>query len=441
MGLFFKMRKFFGKKSSKEEADQSGQSTPVGRASPNQNSNPYAQQPPAADPYANRQQPQPSNAYPPPNRTGLPSGPRPGGGLPGRPAPPHAAQAQASPPPPPYNPSPQPGSGYANDRFGASGGYGGNKYSDSGALFDNKQSGAGPSSSGYNAAPRRPGGYGGLGAQDNQSRDSNPSPFQPAAASAPPRGDGYSRPGASGAGGDSYGGGGGGGGGYGEQEEMTEEERELAKQKEDIQAGLNATVDTSSSINQHLFRIRDMGLSARENLYNQNESLIRTEKNLDKAAVYNRHGSNMTRDLERANGSMFRPQWSKSRLNEFDQQALAAEAVEKQEKAETQRLAYAEKTQLLGGGKSARKKYEFHDDADSDAKFTFEDESGDMSRANQQVNANLRVAAEAMADIQDIAHDISKLVDNQDRIQRITEKTELADDHIRKNKLKLDRIR
>lgn len=273
------MKRLFGKK---DKSDGGSPAPP--------NDNPYARQP-KEDPYANAPS---ANSYQP-NRpaAGLPSGPRAGVGLPSGP---RAGGLPSGPrgnsfngPPPPYSGSPQPGpargpeprngGGYGNDRFGASGGYGGNRYDNGSAPYDNKQ----PGQSSYNP-PQRQGGYGGMGAADDDGRGALFNGYNPPAQrQTSQNGNSWESspddPAQGGASGGSY-------GGYGETRELTEEEQqemEVQDIKKEIIDTQKATMASGARSLALVGSGAESAMNIAQALARQREHLENAERNIDNA--------------------------------------------------------------------------------------------------------------------------------------------------------------
>lgn len=266
------MKKIFGRKSKDEEpqADSS-----FGRNNrPPQNDNPYAQN---ADPYVNNTQSYgnsqsslrssqsgSSTAARPGLPSGLPSGPRPGGGLP-RQQPPRLPSYDSA--PPQYPGAAKAGSGYSDEKVGNSAGYGTNRYNAGAASFNNQYSATSGPGNGYPS--QRPGGYGGL--------DESPQNSQ---GSAPPR---YSPPKPS----DSWGADN--GDGYGDQGEMTEEQledaqvRDLKRQAHDVRQESKQSLANSKMVARQAL---ETARATRQIYEESEERLGRIEDGADRARKY-----------------------------------------------------------------------------------------------------------------------------------------------------------
>lgn len=292
------MKKFgFGRNSSSGGGDdESSRSSLFGRKNKGspalQNENPYGQEP-ANDPYA---QPK-TNPYQQ-NSGGLPSGPRGGagrGGLPGGPGP----RAGSGGPPPPYSGTPSSGgSGYAPEKYGASGGYGGNRYDDGNSGRQNSYGSGpggnrGPQGGGYSSqAPQRQGGYGGMG-DDTGGREALFAGANTRQAQKQQTYGGGQQSGAQ----DSY-------DGYGAQRELTEEEQEqqeLRNTTGEIKRVQQDSIQTLQRTEDTLDRAIEVGMGTYQKLAQQQDRLANTEKNLDLAMEQSRHGSQQADELKHLN--------------------------------------------------------------------------------------------------------------------------------------------
>lgn len=321
------MKKFgFGKKSDDAGDDDASRSALFGgrkkaSASP-ASENPYAQAPPSNDPYAASSKSASANPYqqapPRPGFQNTPRGPGggSGGGLPSGPGPrrgPSSASTYSQPPPPYGSPDPQSAqpasSGYAADRYGASGGYGDNRY-------DSGNSGRGPPNryASASSGARGPGGYGGLGGRNEPADDAQRDQLFGGAPqrvqqrqqdpSQAPNGGGSGYGSSSGrpaGGGDSY-------GGYGAERPLTEEEMEeqevkgIKKQiQETRQESINSLNRSIALANQ----AADTGINTMNILARDEERLNNTERRLEEAENYNKVGADRAKKLKHLNRSMF----------------------------------------------------------------------------------------------------------------------------------------
>jgi len=423
------MKKLFGKK------DKSDRGSPA-----SQDDNPYARQP-AEDPYA--KSPAPSSNYQPNRPVGLPSGPRPGAGGGGLPSGPAAGRAPNGPPPPysgaprPNNrgPAPPQNSGYSNDRFGATGGYGGNRYDNGGAPFDNKQPRGGP---------QRQGGYGGLGSLDDDNRAGLFNDYKPPAArQTPSYGSGPDESSQSGSGG-----GGGGYGGYGEDRELTEEEQqEMAVQdvKKEIIDTQKATIASGQRSMQLVGAGTESAMNIAQSLARQREHLDNAERNIDNSSVHNRIAKEQTRRLDRLNGSMFVPTGlsNKKKLAALDEQTKVSEQEEMRARDEARTGAYKGRMRMdgvmqdlqrpttLGAGKANRSRRE---------EFKFEDDDGEQEANNEEIDNQIDQISLGVSALHSAAMMINEEVNDQiSQVERITEKSERANDQVRRNHTNLNR--
>ncbi|KAK0655771.1 hypothetical protein B0T16DRAFT_384582 [Cercophora newfieldiana] len=432
------MKKIFGRK------DKSDRGSPAP-----QDENPYARQP-AEDPYANS--PAPSSNYQPNRPMGLPSGPRPGGGGGGLPRGPAPARAGSNAPPPPYSSSsPQPGSrgpppqqssGYGNDRFGASGGYGGSRYDNGGAPFDNKQPRGGP---------QRQGGYGGLGSLDDDNRAGLFQDYKPPAARQTPGygsgPDGRSPSGSAGGGYGQSGSAGGGYGGYGEDRELTEEEQqEMAVQdiKREIIDTQKATIASGQRSLQMVGAGTESAMNIAQALARQREHLDNAERNIDNSSVHNRIAKEQTKRLDKLNGSMFIPSGlNKKKLAELDERTRLSEQEEMRARDEARAGAYQgrmrmdgmmqdlQKPTTLGAGKANRSRRE---------EFKFEDDDGEQEANNEEIDNQIDEISRGVSALHGAARMINEELEDQIRqVGRITDKSERANDEVRRNHTQLQR--
>ncbi|KAK0632351.1 hypothetical protein B0T14DRAFT_560052 [Immersiella caudata] len=441
------MKKIFGRK------DKSDRGSPAP-----QDENPYARQP-AEDPYANS--PAPNSNYQSNRPMGLPSGPRPGGGGGGLPRGPAAGRAGPAPgapgpggPPPPYS-SPQPNnrapppqqqsSGYGNDRFGAQGGYGGNRYDNGGAPSDNKQPRGGP---------QRQGGYGGLGSLDDDNRAGLFNDYKPPAARQAPGGYGGSSAGYGGGSqsgpggyGGSQSGGNGGYGGYGEDRELTEEEQqEMAVQdiKREIIDTQKATIASGQRSMQLVGAGTESAMNIAQALARQREHLDNAERNIDNSSVHNRIAKEQTKRLDKLNGSMFIPSGlNKKKLAELDERTKISEQEEMRARDEARTGAYKgrqrmdgmmqdlQKPTTLGAGKTNRSRRE---------EFKFEDDDGEQEANNEEIDNQVDEISRGVSALHGAARMINEELEDQIRqVGRITDKSERANDEVRRNHTNLQR--
>ncbi|PSS23021.1 hypothetical protein M430DRAFT_16958 [Amorphotheca resinae ATCC 22711] len=425
-------------------------------------SNPYAQPPPAADPYANTPQPSYGPSGPSPyqqakqtylapattaapaaapgfgaGRGGLPNGPAPyNGGYGGPPAP--AAVSRT--------PAPN-GGGYAADRYGSGGGYGANRYG--GPSADTGGSRYGPS------------GYGGLGrtisnettstednrealfagakeryAQKNNHPHNNGQPDGGHAAES-------STPGAEGT--DS------GYGTYGDERQLTSEEQE----EEDVQATKQQIrfmkqEDVSSTRNalRLAHQAEETGRATLARLGAQGDRIHNTEKNLDLASNHNRIAEEKSKELKTLNRSMFavhvsNPFTASSRRAERDQEIIEKHRAEREQRDATRQAAFGTQQRmerafrdLRPGETSFRSKASLAERA----KYQFEADSEDDEMENE-IDHNLDALGHAAGRLNALARATGREVDEQNKhIDKIIEKSDRVDDQIAMNRARLDRI-
>jgi protein transport protein SEC9 len=404
------MKKFgFGKKGGDDAGndDDASRSALFGRKKPSAspaNDNPYAQAPPANDPYAasSKSAAGPGGAYQQPQRPGFQNAPARGpgsGGLPSGPGPrrgPSNSSTYSQPPPPYGSPTPQDAqpasSGYGADRYGAAGGYGDNRYDSGGG----NRYGAAP------AAPRGPGGYGGLGRTNSSDTDAQRDQLfagaqqrsQNRQPEGPPSGGsgGYGAP--SGGGSDAY-------GGYGAERQLTEEEIEqqevknIKKQITDTrQESINSLSRSIALANQ----AADTGINTMNILARDEERLLNTERRLDEAENYNKIGADRAKKLKHLNRSMFavhvnNPFTSEKKQREREEAIMENHRQEREQRNVTRKNAWDSSSGLddtfknmrMGDGPQQQReyrpsaaesnKYVFTDDDDEENAQAMEDET------------------------------------------------------------------
>ncbi|PKS10458.1 hypothetical protein jhhlp_002209 [Lomentospora prolificans] len=455
--------------------------------------NPYAQQPPAEDPYSGGPQSMNQGSMAPrpgagglPNgpRAGLPSGPRGRGGFGGppapRPAPPQQSNSYGS-------------QGYGSDKYGSGGGYGGNRY-------DNNN-GQSQSSSGSS----RPGGYGGLaksdsdsyrggdnysqGSQSSYGSSSGPggrygngnsgnngnlertnssstevnrgelfggaqNRYNPERGNVykqqPPQDDqryGQGKSAVAGGSSASY-------GGYGEQRELTEEEQEEQKvqntmaQTSEVR---NESIQSQHRTLQHMYQSIETGRGTLSMLASQGERLQNAERNMDLADNYNAVGFDKTKELQTVNRSMFsvhvsNPFTAKKRAAARDQEVMDRHRMEKEQREATRRNHYSE-TQTV---EQSFRALEVNDPPPAtytrvpreQNKYIFADEDSDEDRKEQQINDNLDEMFRATTTMKGIATQLGTVLDQQvGVVDRLGAKTDRVDDGVRRNRNELDKIR
>jgi len=440
------MGKFGFGKDADEESARSGLFGGRKKAS-NQSDNPYAQNQ-ADDPYAN------ANASPYQQaRSGLPSGPRAGGGgrpgLPSGPGPRSSASSTGSGgPPPPYSSQqpPQPSRGYGNEKVGNTGGYGGNRYDDNGGGSrggSNRPSPApsgNPMSGGPRAGARGPGGYGGMGGGGGD-LDSNRDALFGGAKDryVPPERKferGYGQSGASG-GSASY-------DGYGQQRELTEEEQAQQELRDTSQQIRQIRDESLASGLRSLQMIEQSEETARGTLARlgaQGDRLHNTEMNLDRAAIHNRVAEEKTKELKTLNRSMFavhvsNPFTSKQRAAAREQEVLERHRQDRDVRDQTRKEAYASTQRMEDTFRKAERNAWKGGDSDDEndaavaSKFTFvddDDEDGQQAAEDMRKEREIRDAEKAMLrgvkKLNYLARAIGDEVDSQNKlITRIGEK-------------------
>ena len=454
------------------------------KSSPAPSDNPYAQAPPAADPYANdngrssvssysskapsytsrapsiaSQAPSytsqaPSYTSQPPSgppggaRGGLPSGPR-AGGYGGGPPPSAAAQQPGS------NGGPAPG--YGSDRLGSGGGYGANRYK-------NEQSFAKNQNAPVTSQPFRAGGYGGLGpgpaSRSDSPRDGPAGPgslARKASASTvntevkrddlfggaqnrydPQRGNaydpatkpvtGYGQGGASGAGSGSY-------SGYGEERELTEEElaeQEVQKTMAETREIRDQSYQSTNRTLQQMYETVDVGRETLARLGTQGESLRNAERNMDMSENYNISGYDKAKELQSVNRSMFafhvsNPFTAKKRAQARDEEVMDRHRAEKGVREATRAAHYSEArmtdNKLGGSGMRDFNESSYQRVPKDKNKFMFEDEDSEEEEKEANINRNLDEMYRVGGMLKNMAIDTGDIVDSQNRtIDRIAAK-------------------
>ncbi|KAK3329562.1 hypothetical protein B0H66DRAFT_526946 [Apodospora peruviana] len=433
--LFSNMRKIFGKKPKEEDASSVAS---FGRDRPTpQNNNPYAQQP-AADPYTNSQSSfrPPQQGFASGSRQGLPSGIRPG--LPSGPR--SGGPARQQPPPPEYGdelPPYQGGSnvkpGYRDEKAGTPGGWGGDNAN--AASYNARYSGSSTIS-----APRipsqRPGGYGNLGSVDSDSPSKAPPGYSP---HIPQTGGQRLPPGQSS---DDF-------DGYGAREHMTAEEQE----NWDVQDQKNQILHTQGESKQSLVRSNAAMNQAIETatgsvsmLREQRGKLNNIELKVDQAQSLGRQGGEGTNKLKRLNDTPF---FLPSGVNgngkkgrEADHARLAHELLEKETREETRRNAFQNEQRLLNANRDAQKPKALGLGNSNRSKYVFEDDDGQMNENEDQIDELTSQLAAGVGTLHSLALDIQDELDvDPDQLKRLAEKTDRVDETVRRNRLKLDKIR
>ncbi|KAI1142820.1 hypothetical protein F5Y05DRAFT_408269 [Hypoxylon sp. FL0543] len=394
------MKKFsFGKRQAIGEDDASRSALFGKKGSPAPSSdNPYAQPPPANDPYMND-----NNKYAhmtPYQQVRANLSDRSVSGLPSRPSPQNgrgaplsrndsSSSSASAPPPysntqaPPYSSTQAPG-GYANNKYGTNSGYGASKYSNS---------------NGYGAASSvRPGGYGGLGRTDSNDTDANRDALFSGARERNVQREtngnngAYDVSGASGAdlGTSKY-------GGYGEQRELTEEEQEEAEIddiKHKIKEETESTIQTAHNVIHYINVANETSDQTLARLGAQGERLNYTESLIDKGSMQSREAEEGTKKLKSLNRSMFavhvgNPFTAKKRTAEAEQRVIEQNQADRELREATRKEGYlgnqrmetafreveASKKKNVYQRQSAaeRSKYEFEADPNDDAEDRLDD--------------------------------------------------------------------
>ncbi|KAF2654206.1 hypothetical protein K491DRAFT_486024 [Lophiostoma macrostomum CBS 122681] len=345
----------------------------------------------------------------------------------------------------------QPGYSSQGASYGSSGAYGTERYSGGGGAQDQ--------------APRRAGGYGGLGRTNSNEtmstdagRDALFGGARERQQQQQQRGGAYGQQqsGAYGQQSGAYGGAGEQAGGYGayEQRELTAEEQE----EEDISATKNEIKfikqqDVSSTRN--ALRAAEMaeqtGRDTLARLGAQGERIYNTEKNLDLASTQNRIATEKAKELKTLNKSMFamhvgNPFTSNSRREERDRKVLETHRQERDARDATRKAAWdasvrgedaqRQQQELRGTGQRNTNKSTLADRA----RFQFEADSEDDEMENE-IDGNLDALHGAAKRLNALGRAMGTEVEQQNaHIDRIINKTDRVDDEVAMNRARLDRI-
>ena len=435
------MKKFgFSKKGDGDE--DANRSALFSRSSKNSSpapaaSNPYAQQPQVADPYAqdtnkyaNMGNVGPSGSSPyqqARQQYGLPSGPGAGrGGLPSGPGANRGGYGSST-APPAVNRSPAPNSGgYGAEKYGSGGGYGANRYD-------------GPPS--YNAGSADtgskygPGGYGGLGRTNSSdtttTEDNRDALFGGAKeryaqrAALPPSngrpGGGYSvDSGTSGTEG-SY-------GAYGEERQLTaeeEEEEDVAATKQQIRFMKQEDVSSTRNALRIAAQAEETGRATLARLGAQGERIHNTEKNLDLAANHNRIAEEKAKELKTLNKSMFavhvsNPFTASSRRAARDQEIIEKHRSEREQRDATRQAAFGTQQRMerafkeLQPGDVGYRPQQTKASLAERSKYQFEADSEDDEMENE-IDSNLDALGHAAGRLNALARATGREVDEQNK--------------------------
>ncbi|WPH02392.1 Hypothetical protein R9X50_00525500 [Acrodontium crateriforme] len=440
-----------------QKASLFGKSSKTSSQAPaSQSANPYANPPPASDPYAQK----PSNPYATQARSNDPY-----------------AQSQSSLTQPPTSSF---GSLTLNSERGPSPAYGGppngapNRYEKSpvppggyggGAPRYQNTGGQGPAG-GYGSDPygngqsrHGAGGYGGLGrsnSQDTVSTDAGRNALFGDAASRAKQ-SAPSQPPSYGQGQDSSYSNTGGydstetPGGYGAEKELTAEEQE----EQDVQAAKDQIrfikqQDVASTRNARRIaeQAEAIGRETLARLGAQGERIHNTERNLDSASNQNVLAREKAAELKTLNRSMFavhvaNPFLAKKRAAAADQLALeknqdmrrTQEATNAEASRSAQRQAETERT-LRGSGSTTLKQ-----SLANRGKYQFEADSEDEAMENE-IDENLEATFRGAQMLNRLGQAMGNEIDSQNKhIDRIIKKTDKVDDEIAVNRARLERIR
>ncbi|KAJ4345205.1 Protein transport protein S9 plasma membrane t-SNARE [Didymosphaeria variabile] len=342
------------------------------------------------------------------------------------------------------------GRGYQSaGNYGASGGYGGNQF------------GGGPADQG---APRRTGGYGGMGNADPNNEEERSALFGGAAQRQPKQpqqqppqeSGGYGQQG----GGSSYGQSGVSGGGYGapggygsgpayEDRQLTAEEQEeedMMATKSEIKFMKQQDVSSTRNALRLAQQAEETGRDTLARLGAQGERIHNTERNLDMASSQNRIAEEKARELKTLNRSMFavhvaNPFTTSSRREERDRKIMENHQNDRAQRDATRAAAWQStarqdeyKRGTQGGNTGGKSTL-----ADR-AKYQFEADSEDDEMENE-IDGNLDQLHGAAKRLNALGRAMGQEVDTQnEHIDRITRKTDKVDDQIAMNRARLDRI-
>lgn len=427
------MKKFgFSKKSEASTGDDDGNRNALfgsrkNKASADQSSNPYAQQAPGNDPYA-----QNDNKYggASPYQQAKQQYTSPAGGLPSGPGPNRGGYGN----PPAVNRDPQANSGYGADKYGSGGGYGGNRYEPP------------PPSYRSDAGSVRQGGYGGLGrtnSNETTSTDDNrdqlfggaKNRYEERATQGPPNG----RPGGYGANQGSEGaneGMPGGYGAYGEERQLTaeeEEEEDVAATKQQIRFMKQEDVSSTRNALRIAQQAEETGRATLARLGAQGERIHNTEKNLDVAASHNRIAEEKAKELKTLNRSMWavhvsNPFTANSRRTKADEQILARHQSEREERETTRKAQWGSNQRMednfrtLQPGDVGYRAPQTKANLAERSKYQFEADSEDDEMENE-IDSNLDALGHAAGRLNLLARATGEEVDRQnEHIARISQK-------------------
>ncbi|KAI1412584.1 hypothetical protein F5Y13DRAFT_163035 [Hypoxylon sp. FL1857] len=423
------MKKFpFGKKNGDDDANRSAL---FGRkGSPASSDNPYAQPPPANDPYmADNNKYANMTAYqqvranlPDRSAGGLPSRPSPQNG-PGAPLSRNDSNYSSASAPPPYSSAPAPG-GYANDRYGAPSGYGAGKYSNSNSYGS--------------ASSARPGGYGGLGRTDSNDTDANRDALFAGAQERygqqgpSEQGGAYGASGAD-SGSSKY-------GGYGEQRELTEEEKEEAEVddiKRQIKQERFATKQTSANIARLAEDTAGFAAQITARVGYQTERLNHTESLIDRGSMSSREAEDQTKKLKSLNRSMFavhvsNPFTAKKRTAEMEQKVLDQNRADRELRETTRKEGYLGNQRMetaFREAEASKKKDVWQKQSAAErSKYAFEDDAED-DEMEEDIDNNMEKTSQALSQMNTYAKVLSNEFDHQNKmIDRIGNKSDKLSD-------------
>ncbi|KAI1368663.1 hypothetical protein F5Y08DRAFT_295555 [Xylaria arbuscula] len=358
----------------------------------------------------------------------------------------YESSASSATAPPPYSTQEAP-TGYANNRYGASGGYASN----------NKYAG-----SSYSSAPRQ-GGYGGLGRTDSNDTDTNRDALFSGAQDryqqqASARTDSGAGGGVGGYGSDNaasgskY-------DGYGSQGQLTEEDRE-AEEYRNLKNEIHKTTQDSLQTNQNSLRYMNQalesGLSTYARLGAQNERLHNTDQLLDTATESHRHAEAQTKKLKSLNRSMFavhvkNPFTEKRRTAEEEAKIVRQAQEDRETREATRRDKFSQHSRMernfaqfdnpdrpaasSSSNRQDRNKYMLEDDSD-------EEGAAQLNAANDQIERDLEAMSDGVARLKAIGRAMGDELDHGNKlIDRIGQKADPLDDQIKVTNARMNRIR
>ncbi|ROW11595.1 hypothetical protein VMCG_01410 [Cytospora schulzeri] len=241
--------------------------------------------------------------------------------------------------------------------------------------------------------------------------------------------------------------------GYGAPRELTEEEKEeletqaIKDQTNAIRKEGVESTDRSLAISQQAIETA-RGTLAR--LGAQGDRLHNTEKNLDAAAAKSRIAEDSTKELKTLNGSMFaihasNPFTSRKRQEQADNAVLERHRMERETREQTRRDAYAASQGLEQVFMEIERKPQRTLGSQSKAersKYIFEDDDGEAQQMEEAIDDRVEQIGVNVSALHGLANAMGDELGGQTSlIDRIAEKSDAVDDHVRMNRERLARIR